>query len=57
MAKKQANTDIRCGVESCSHHCGEQNFCSLRNIRVEPCENGGTGNCADESMCASYRQV
>ena len=55
MAKKQANTDIRCGVESCSHHCGEQNYCSLRSIHVEQGERCGTGNCADESMCGSYR--
>ncbi len=55
MARKEANTDIRCSVESCAFHCGEQNYCSLRNIRVEACPGGGTGDCADESMCGSYK--
>ena len=57
MARKEANTDIRCSVESCGHHCGEQNFCSLRSIRVEHCENCGSGIAADESMCASYKKA
>ena len=57
MARKEANTDIRCSVESCGHHCGEQNFCSLRSIRVEQCQNCGTGVAADESMCGSYKKV
>lgn len=56
MARKEANTDIRCGVESCSYHCGEQNYCSLRSIRVEACPSCGSGDPQDESMCGSYRK-
>lgn len=55
MSKKEANTDIRCTVESCSYHCGEQNYCSLRSIHVDACMNGNTGKAEDESMCGSYR--
>lgn len=57
MAKKDANTDIRCSVESCQYHCGEQNYCSLRSIRVEACPNCGSGSAQDESMCGTYKQL
>ena len=53
--KKEANTEIRCNVESCSHHCGEQNYCSLRSIAVQSCPDAHSGCAADESMCASYK--
>ena len=53
--RKEPNTGIRCHVSSCSYHCGDCDYCSLHAIQVEPCQNGGTGNAADESMCASYR--
>ncbi len=52
---KEPNTGIRCRVASCSFHCGDCDYCSLHSIQVEPCQKGGTGNAADESMCASYR--
>ena len=56
MSKKEANTDIRCNVESCSYHCGEQNYCSLRGIHVDACPNCKSGAPEDESMCGSYKQ-
>ena len=55
MSKKEANTDIRCSVESCAYHCGEQDYCSLRSIHVDACPNGSTGKPEDESMCGSYK--
>lgn len=55
MHQNEANTGIRCRVESCAYHCGESDYCSLKSIQVEPCQNCGTGKACDESMCASYR--
>ena len=57
MSRKEANTDIRCNVESCAFHCGEQNYCSLRNIHVEACPGCGSGKPEDESACGSYRAI
>lgn len=54
MSRKEANTDIRCNVESCTYHCGEQNYCSLRCIKVEACPGCQNGCAEDESMCGSY---
>lgn len=54
MARKEANTDIRCNVESCAFHCGEQNFCSLRSIHVDACQ-GCEGQGQRESCCGSYQ--
>lgn len=56
MSRKEANTDIRCSVESCAFHCGEQNYCSLRSIHVEACPNCASGHAQDESMCGSYKK-
>lgn len=55
MSRKEANTDIRCSVESCAFHCGEQNYCSLRSIHVDACQNCGDGKPQDESCCGSYK--
>lgn len=56
LSKKQANTCIRCRVDSCSYHCDSENYCSLSAIQVDPCANCHTGEAAGESMCASYKQ-
>ena len=56
LSKKQANTCIRCRVDSCSYHCDGENYCSLSAIQVDPCANCHTGEAAGESMCASYKQ-
>lgn len=55
MSQKKPNTDIRCRVTSCAFHCGDQEYCSLKAIQVEPCSECCTGKAADESMCGSYR--
>ncbi|MDD6882935.1 MAG: DUF1540 domain-containing protein [Eubacteriales bacterium] len=55
MNQKNANTDIRCSVESCVFHCNDCNYCSLQSIQVEPRKDCNTGCACDESMCASYR--
>lgn len=54
MSRKEPNTSIHCRVNSCEYHCGDEEFCSLRAIRVEPCSNCTSGNPDDESMCGSY---
>ena len=55
MNQKNANTDIRCSVESCVFHCNDCNYCSLQSIQVEPRKDCNTGCACDESMCASYK--
>ncbi len=55
MSQKQANSDIRCRVESCAFHCGDKDYCSLGSIQVEPCKCCTNGNPEDESCCGSYR--
>ena len=56
MSQIKPNTSIRCGVSSCAYNCGDEAYCSLRAIHVEPCEGCESGNPADESMCGSYRR-
>ncbi|MGN1006615.1 MAG: DUF1540 domain-containing protein [Aristaeellaceae bacterium] len=55
MTHKQANSAIRCRVDSCEYHCDDQQCCSLSSIQVEPCTNCHSGKACDESMCASYK--
>lgn len=55
MSQKKPNTDIRCRVTSCAFHCGDQEYCSLNAIHVEPCANCSNGSASEESMCGSYR--
>lgn len=55
MSQKKPNTDIRCRVSSCAFNCGEEEYCSLNAIQVEPCKGGCSGKACDESMCGSYR--
>lgn len=55
MNMKQPNTHIRCRVSSCTYHCGDEEYCSLQAIQVEPCKDCCNGSAADESMCGSYR--
>ncbi len=55
MSQKQANSDIRCRVQSCAFHCGEKDYCSLGSIQVEPCKCCTNGSPEDESCCGSYR--
>ena len=54
MSQKKPNTSIHCRVSSCEYHCGNEEYCSLRAIRVEPCEFCASGKPDDESMCGSY---
>ena len=56
MSQKKPNSSIRCRVSSCAFHCGDEEYCSLNAIRVEPCPNCGSGRSAEESMCGSYRR-
>ena len=55
MSQKKPNEHIRCHVSSCAYHCGEDQYCSLQAIQVEPCPGCQSGRPADESMCGSYR--
>ena len=55
MTHKQANSAIRCRVDSCEYHCDDQQCCSLSSIQVEPCTNCHSVKACDESMCASYK--
>ena len=55
MSQKKPNTSIRCRVSSCAYNCGDEQYCSLKAIQVEPCPNCSSGVDSDESMCGSYR--
>lgn len=49
---EQVNQAIKCSVISCAHHCGEQNCCSLREIKVG-CSDPSVVQC-DQTQCASF---
>ena len=53
MENKNANPSIACTVESCTHHCKGQNYCSLNEIRVG-CTNAKATDCAS-TECASFK--
>ncbi|NCB63126.1 MAG: DUF1540 domain-containing protein [Clostridia bacterium] len=48
-----ANHSIACSVTSCAHHCKEQQYCSLHEIKVGCCDPKVT-DCAS-TECASFR--
>ena len=50
------NQKINCTVESCKFNNEQRQLCQLQAIVVEPCQNCGNGNAADESMCGSYEE-
>ena len=54
MSKKNPNTSIHCLVDSCEYHCGDEAYCSLQAIQVEPCADCRSGHASEESMCGSY---
>ena len=54
MSQKRPNHCIRCHVSECAFNCGEDAYCSLQAIQVEPC-GGRKGSSEDASMCGSYR--
>ena len=56
MSQKNPNPSIRCHVSDCAFHCGEDAYCSLQAIQVEPCGARGVKSKADESMCGSFRR-
>lgn len=50
--KCYANKCIECTVNSCEHHCQNQNYCSLDSIRVVTHESNPTEvSCTD---CGSF---
>ena len=55
MQSKKCNRSIGCTVESCSHHNGQQNYCSLDSIQVGTHErNPKTPQCVD---CQSFESI
>lgn len=47
-----ANPSIECTVTECAHHCGTQNYCSLKAIKVVTHESNPTEiACTD---CSSF---
>ena len=50
--KASANMAIKCTVQQCSHHCPDQNYCSLDSITVGTHEYNPTQDqCTD---CKSF---
>ena len=45
---KTPNNSIKCSVNSCAYHCGEQNYCTLNEIKVGCCDSNVT-NCAPKA--------
>lgn len=39
---KTPNNSIKCSVNSCAYHCGEQNYCTLNEIKVGCCDSNVT---------------
>ena len=49
-----ANKSIECTVQSCAHHCSNENYCSLDRILVGTHESNPTQDaCTD---CMSFRK-
>ena len=36
------NACIQCSIKECKHHCGDENYCSLNQIKVGTHENHPT---------------
>lgn len=50
--RENANTSIECTVSQCKNHCENQNYCSLKSIRVVTHESDPTEvACTD---CSSF---
>ena len=49
---KTPNNSIKCSVNSCAYHCGEQNYCTLNEIKVGCCD--PTVAKCDQTQCASF---
>ena len=47
------STNVYCRLESCKYH-RVNNCCALSSIEIAPCQDCGSGESADETMCASY---
>ena len=56
MSQKNPNPRIRCHVSNCAFNCGEEAYCSLQAIQVEPCGKQKSEARADASMCGSFRR-
>ena len=43
---------VPCSVISCAHHCGDKDYCSLKEIKVG-CSDPSVAKC-DQTQCASF---
>lgn len=51
---EKGNKSISCTVEQCKNHCGDENYCSLKNVRIGTHEaNPKMSECVD---CQSFEQ-
>ena len=48
-----ANPSIKCSLSSCAYHNGQQNACTLNEIKVGCCESN-VCDCG-ETECASFK--
>ena len=46
------NQSIQCSVISCAHHCGDKDYCSLKEIKVGCCDPSVAG--CDQTQCSSF---
>lgn len=50
----KVNHNIECSVNTCTHHAGEQNYCTLNTIKVGCCGAINPKSC-DCTECASFQ--
>ena len=52
MRSNDANKAIKCTVESCAHHCPDQQYCNLNSVQIGTHESNPTDiQCVD---CESF---
>lgn len=54
MSKVLGQQTIECSVNSCSFH--KNKFCTLKSIKVTPCNHVNNGVPEDETLCASFEK-
>ena len=52
---ERANRSIQCSVSNCTHHCGEENYCTLNEIKVGCTAGSAQPTNCKETQCASFQ--
>lgn len=49
------NSSIGCTVSECTHHCKDDNYCTLNKIEVV--KNTQTANTVEATDCGSFKRI